>query len=46
MVEKSNGNKISALLKMANVSMDNQTVICCLTAVVTWDHSLEKVFLE
>lgn len=42
-VEKCNGKKISALLQMANVSMENQGVICYFTAVVRWDCSLEKV---
>lgn len=42
-VGKFNGNKISALLNMENISMDNQTVICYLDAVVTWLCSLGKV---
>lgn len=42
-VGKFNGNKVSVLLNMENISMDNQTIICCLNAVVTWHCSLGKV---
>lgn len=31
---------------MENISMDNQSVICYLTAVVRWDCSLGKVYIE
>lgn len=46
MVGKSNENKISALLKMENISTNNQSVICYSTAVVRWDCSLGKVYIE
>lgn len=39
-----NENKISALLNMENISMDNQTIICYLDAVVTWHCSLGNIF--
>jgi len=41
-VGKSNGNIISAVLNMENISMNNQNVICYLTAVVRCDCSLRE----
>lgn len=46
LIGKSNGNKICVLLKMENISMDNQSLICYLTAVVRWDRSLGKVYMR